>query len=159
MLVFDSASLGKLTKGEWEYFNSKAIPHKSTDTSSTLSSIRLVAIANSSDPDNKFPSARSQVGPGELARLYFYVGEKKSFHGKNTQLNFLWTKCDDNSFCDETGNNLYLSHKVISAEGADLKSPSDPHAGASAKCFQKRPNRPNPTARIFDFRDVKILIN
>lgn len=150
-LVFDSATFGSLTAGEWEYFSSRSGLIDRSDSGSAAGFIRLVALADQQDARNKTPKLRSLVGPGELARIYFYVSERKEYQGRSTFLRFIWTKCDDNSFSDKSGIKLYASRDVFDATGKRLTNGVDKYAGAANNCFSSRRNAP---ARVFDFRSA-----
>jgi hypothetical protein len=154
-LVFDSATLGSLTAGEWEYFSSRSGLIDRTDSGSAAGFIRLIALADQQDALNKTPKPRSLVGPGELVRIYFYVGERKEYRGQSTFLRFLWTKCDDNSFSDKSGIKLYASREVFDDTGKRLTSGADKYAGAANNCFSSRRNAP---VRVFDFRSAATVI-
>jgi hypothetical protein len=154
-LVFDSATLGSLTSGEWEYFNSRSGLIDQSDSDSSAGFIRLVALADQASADNKAPKPRSLVGPGELVRIYFYVSERKEYQGAATLLRFIWTKCDDNSFSDMKGVKLYVSHDAYDAAGKRLANGVDKYAGAANKCIT---SKKNPPVREFDFRSAAIMI-
>ena len=155
-LVFDSATLGKLTQGEWEYFSSRSGLQNPADSTSSLSFIRMIAIADQQDNANKTPNPRSLVGPGEIVRLHFYVGERKEYNSKETLVRFIWTKCDDNSFSDKTGNHLYVSLNVSDADGKQLPSGADKYSGVKKSCFS---SRRNPPEQRFNFTSAKMLIS
>jgi hypothetical protein len=154
-LVLDSAVLGSLTVGEWEYFTSRSGLIDRSDSGSAAGFIRLVALADRQDAGNKTPKPRSLVGPGELARIYFYVSERKEYQGRSTFLRFIWTKCDDNSFSDKNGIKLYVSRDVFDATGKRLTNGVDKYAGAANNCFSSRNNAP---VRVFDFRSAAAVI-
>jgi len=154
-LVFDSATLGSLTAGEWGYFSSRSGLIDRSDSGSAAGFIRLVALADQLDSLNKTPKPRSLVGPGELARIYFYVGERKEYQGRSTFLRFIWTKCDDNSFSDKSGIKLYASRDVFDATGKRLTNGVDKYAGAANNCFSSRRNAP---VRVFDFHSAAAVI-
>ena len=154
-LVFDSATLGSLTSGEWEYFSSRSGLIDRSDTGSAAGFIRLVALADQQDAQNKSPKPRSLVGPGELVRIYFYASERKEYQGRSTFLRFIWTKCDDNSFSDKNGIKLYVSRDVYDATGKRLTNGVDKYAGAASNCFSSRRNTP---IRVFDFRSAVTVI-
>ncbi|TFH64031.1 MAG: hypothetical protein E4G91_07085 [Candidatus Zixiibacteriota bacterium] len=155
VLVFDSATLGSLTAGEWEYFSSRSGLIDRSDSGSAAGFIRLVALADQPDAENKAPKPRSLVGPGELVRIYFYVSERKEYQGRPTFLRFIWTKCDDNSFSDRKGIKLYVSRDVYDATGKRLTNGVDKYAGAANNCFSSRRNAP---VRVFDFRSAAVMI-
>ncbi len=154
-LVFDSATFGSLTAGEWEYFTSRSGLIDRSDSSSAAGFIRLVALADQLDTQNKTPKPRSLVGPGELVRIYFYVSERKEYQGRSTFLRFIWTKCDDNSFSDRSGIKLYASRDVYDATGKRLINGVDKYAGPANNCFSSRNNAP---MRVFDFRSAAAVI-
>jgi len=154
-LVFDSATLGSLTSGEWEYFSSRSGLIDQSDSGSAAGFIRLVALADQPDAENKTPKPRSLVGPGELVRIYFYVSERKEYQGRSTFLRFIWTKCDDNSFSGKGGIKLYVSRDVYDATGKRLTNGVDKYAGAANNCFSSRSNAP---IREFDFRSAATVI-
>jgi hypothetical protein len=154
-LVFDSATLGSLTAGEWEYFRSRSGLIDRSDSSSSAGFIRLMALADQPDTLHKTPKPRSLVGPGELVRIYFYASERKEYQGKPIFLRFLWAKCDDNSFSDKSGTKLYLSRDVYDATGKRLTNGVDKYAGAADRCFSSRSNAP---LRVFDFCSTVVLI-
>ncbi len=154
-LVFDSATLGSLTAGEWEYFSSRSGLIDRSDSGSTAGFIRLVALADQQDAENKTPKPRSLVGPGELVQIYFYVSERKEYQGGSTFLRFIWTKCDDNSFSDKSGTKLYLSRDVYDATGKRPANGVDKYAGAANNCLS---SRRNPPVRMFDFRSAATVI-
>ena len=150
-LVFDSATLGSLTIGEWEFFSSRSGLIERSDSGGAAGFIRLIALADQQDTLNKAPKPRSLVGPGELVRIYFYVSERKKYQGQPTLLRFLWTKCDDNSFSDKSGTKLYLSRDVYDATGKRLTNGVDKYAGAADVCIS---SKRNPPLRLFDFRSA-----
>ena len=154
-LVFDSATLGSLTAGEWEYFSSRSGLIDRSDSGSAAGFIRLVALADQQDAENKTPKPRSLVGPGELVRIYFYVGERKEYQDRSTFLRFIWTKCDDNSFSDKSGTKLYVSRGVFDATGKRLTNGANKYAGVADKCLSSRRNAP---VRAFDFRGAATVI-
>jgi|GEM_PF-2595039 len=154
-LVFDSATLGSLTTGEWEYFGSRSGLIDRSDSGSAAGFIRLVALADQQDAENKTPKPRSLVGPGELVRIYFYVGERKEYQDSSTFLRFIWTKCDDNSFSDKSGIKLYVSRDVYDAMGRRLTNGVDKYAGAANNCFS---SRRNPPVRMFDFHSAATVV-
>jgi hypothetical protein len=154
-LVFDSATLGSLTAGEWEYFSSRSGLIDRSDSGGTAGFIRLVALADQQDARNKTPKPRSLVGPGELVRFYFYVSDRKEYQGRPTFLRFIWTKCDDNSFSDKSGIKLYVSRDVYDAAGKPLTNGVDKYAGATNNCFSSRNNAP---VRGLDFRSAATVI-
>ena len=154
-LVFDSATLGSLTLGEWEYFGSRSGLIDRSDSGSAAGFIRLVALADQQDARNKTPKPRSLVGPGELVRIYFYVSERKEYRGLSTFLRFIWTKCDDNSFSDKSGIKLYASRDVYDPTSKRLTTGVDKYAGASNNCFSSRNNAP---VRVLDFRSTAAVI-
>lgn len=154
-LVFDSATLGSLTFGEWEYFSSRSGSSDGSDSSGVTGYIRLVALADQPDSLNKSPKPRSLVGPGELVRLYFYIGEREEYRDQPTFLRFIWTKCDDNSFSDQKGIKLYVSRDVYDATGGPLTNGVDKYAGTADNCFSSRRNAP---VRALDFRSAVTVI-
>ena len=154
-LVFDSATLGSLTAGEWEYFSSRSGLIDRSESGSAAGFIRLVALADQQDARNKTPKPRSLVGPGELVRIYFYVGERKEYQDRSTFLRFIWTKCDDNSFSDKSGGKLYVSRDVFDATGKRLTNGANKYAGVADKCLSSRRNAP---VRAFDFRGAATVI-
>jgi hypothetical protein len=154
-LVFDSATLGSLTAGEWEYFSSRSGLIDRSDSSSSAGFIRLVGLADQPDAENKTPKPRSLVGPGELVRIYFYVSERKEYQGAPTLLRFIWTKCDDNSFSGIGGIKLHVSRDAYDAAGKRLTNGVDKYAGAANNCFT---SRKNPPVKEFDFRSAAIVI-
>lgn len=154
-LVFDSAILGSLTAGEWEHFNFRSGLIDQSDSGSSAGFIRLIALADQRDLLNKAPKPRSLVGPGELVRLYFYVSDRKDYHGASTSLRFIWTKCDDNSFSDKSGIKLYLSLDVFDATGRRLANGVDKYSGAANNCFS---SKRNPPVRVFNFFSAATMI-
>jgi hypothetical protein len=154
-LVFDSAALGSLTAGEWEYFFSKAGLADDSGSVDPHGLIRLVGLADQQDVQKRTPKPRSLVGPGELVRLYFYVAERKEHLDKATDLRFVWTKCDDNSFSDKSGVILYLSREVYAPDGKRVSGGSGKYAGASGKCFSARRNAPR---KYIDFYSTQMTI-
>lgn len=157
-LVFDSAVLGGLTQGEWEYFTTRSGLLNPTDSGSASAYIRLLAIADAEDAQKRSPKPRSLVGPGELVKLFLYASDRSDYQNQSTYLRFIWGKCDDNSFSDKSGNKLYLSRDVRDSEGRILATGFDKYSGAKPACFVARPNRPNTAQRVFDFRSVGIVI-
>lgn len=144
-LVFDSAVFGQHTKGQWEYLTVRSALLRPDDEKSTAAFIRLLAIADSQDPDNKHPDSTSLVGPGELARLYLYASDRIDYSGTTTNLKFLWEKCADNTFSDKSGNRLMLASDVI---GADRKVITAEHyRGPIESCFKSGYNPPERTFR------------
>jgi hypothetical protein len=154
-LVFDSAKLGDLTAGEWEYFDARSGLLSPSDSSSSIGFVRMVSLADQQDSRNRAPKPRSLVGPGELARLYFYVSERSQLAGATTPLFFVWTKCDDNSFSDRSGIKLYCSRDVFDPHGRRLITGLDKNAGAPNSCFSSKLNSP---IRAFSFRNAAVLI-
>jgi hypothetical protein len=154
-LLFDSATLGSLTAGEWEYFSSRSGLMDRADSGGSAGFIRLVALADRQDTLHKTPKPRSLVGPGELVRIYFYVSERKEYRERSTLLRFIWTKCDDNSFSDKSGIKLYVSRDVYDFAGKRLTNGVDKYAGASGNCFAAKNNAP---VREFDFRSAVAVI-
>lgn len=152
-LVFDSATLGQHTKGQWEYFTVRSALSKSEDEKSTAAFIRLLAIADSQDPDNKHPDSISLVGPGEIAKLFLYATDRSDFSGKTTNLRFLWEKCADNTFSDKSGNRLLLAASVI---GTDQKLiTTERYSGPTESCFR---SGYNPPSRSFRFANLAFRI-
>jgi hypothetical protein len=154
-LVLDSALLGAMTAGDWEYFKSTSGPLANTDSSGSAGFIRLVALADQQDEPKKTPAPGSLIGPGELVRLHFYVSERREYQGKTTYLSFLWAKCDDNTFSDQSGLKLYASRDVYCSSGRRLVPGADKFSGAPSKCFSTRKNAPQ---RRIDFHSVAIAI-
>ncbi len=154
-LVFDSAALGSLTSGEWEYFVSRSGLVDPSDTGGIAGFVRLVALADQPDTLNRKPKPRSLVGPGELARIYFYVSERKDYLGRSTSLRFIWTKCDDNSFSDPKGIKLFVSHDVYDAAGERPGEGIEKYTGIAARCFS---SRRNPPQRVIDFHNAVVTV-
>ena len=154
-LVFDSGSLGAMTAGAWEYFKATSGLLANSDSGSSAGFIRLVALADQYDEQKKSPEIGSLVGPGELVRLYFYVSERKEYLGKKSYLTFLWVKCDDNTFSDQSGLKLYASRDVYNSSGRRLVSGADKFSGAPSKCISSRKNAPQ---RSFDFHSGAMVI-
>jgi hypothetical protein len=154
-LVFDSATLGSLTAGEWEFFSSRSGLIDRSDSGSSAGFIRLIALADQPDSLNKAPKPRSLVGPGELVLIYFYVSDRKDYQGELTSLRFTWTKCDDNSFSDKSGIKLYLSRDVFDAADRRMANGVDKYSGAANNCFS---SRRNPPIRVFDFHNAATMI-
>lgn len=154
-LVYDSATLGDLTAGEWEYFEARSSLPKLSDSGNTTGSIRLVSLADQQDSKNKTPKPRSLRGAGEIARIYFYASEREDIQGKTYPLSFAWNKCDDNSFSDKSGIRLFSSRAVFDPQGRRLVSGIDKNAGAPNACFSTRPNAPQ---RALDFRNAAVTI-
>jgi len=142
-LVLDSATLGSLTAGQWEYFDISTGFVNQEDESDLRTWVRLVAIADShSEPEH--PVARSLVGPGELARCYFYATE--ALAGDSTAVRWLWRGCGDNSFSDGSGNKL-----LIAAE-ADTSGVEVSYQGPPAACFDNSVNPPMPQVKFKSLR-------
>lgn len=152
-LVFDSAVLGKHTKGQWEYFTVRSGLLRPEEENSTAAFIRLLSIADSQDPANKHPDSAALVGPGEIARLYLYATDRKDYQGKTAELKFLWNKCSDNSFSDKSGNRLMLASSAIAADGSIIKT--EHYSGPAAKCFT---TGYNPPTRSFTFVNFAVRI-
>ncbi len=154
-LVFDSATLGSLTTGEWEYFMTNSGLLDKADSVGSPGFVRLVGLADQQDEAKRTPKPRSLVGPGEIAKLYFYVGDRAEYQGKSTWLRFAWGKCDDNSFSDPKGLRLFLCRKAYDVEGKLISSGTARYSGPSNNCFR---SKRNPPERWFDFRNARILI-
>lgn len=154
-LVFDSALRGDLTHGEWEYFAVRSDLLDKTEEADHRAFVRLVGIADSNDPENKTPSPRSLVGPGELVRLYFYATDHSDYYGKPTSLRFRWDKCDDNSFSDLSGNRLYLSRYVFDYDGKIISDSVGIYSGSPSRCVTRSIS---PPIRAFDFCSAKFVI-
>ncbi len=154
-LVFDSATFGALTKGEWEYLAVRTGKLTSGDSLAVASFIRMVGLADQQDAANRHPSARSQVGPGEVARLYFYATDDRDFRGLTLPLRFRWGKCDDNSFSDKSGHVLLVGRSVVEGDGRAIAAADSTHAGPREDCFKRRYNAP---VRAFDFRNATVRI-
>ncbi|MGB5106004.1 MAG: hypothetical protein WBP42_04740, partial [Candidatus Zixiibacteriota bacterium] len=116
-IVFDSATYGAHTAGQWEYFTSRSALLAPENSTSTAAFMRVLGIADNQDAAKKHPDPKSLVGPGELVRLYLYATDRKEYVGKVSELRFLWNKCSDNSISDLTGNQLLLAAKVTDASG------------------------------------------
>lgn len=151
-LVFDSATFGKLTQGEWEYFQCRPDLSEQKDTTDPRGYLRLVGIADMYDVEGS-PSPCSMVGPGELVRLFFYAADKLADKKQAVELKFYWQKCGDNSVSDASGNRLYLSHEVFDGDGVLLESGPVEYLGASADCFI---STVNPPAKAFDFHNLQM---
>jgi hypothetical protein len=151
-LVFDSATFGELTQGEWEYFQYRPDLSEQKDTTDPRGYLRLVGIADMYDVEGS-PSPRSMVGPGELVRLFFYAADKLANKEQTVELKFLWQKCGDNSISDASGNRLYLSHQVFDGKGDLMEKGPVEYLGASTGCFR---STVNPPAKAFDFHNLQI---
>lgn len=142
-IVFDSATFGKSTLGEWEYLNVNSGFKSEEDLSDNRAWIRLVAIADSHN-DPRQPSARSLVGPGELARLYLYAADGTA--GDSTALRFFWRACGDNTFSDLSGNKLMIGAEVDSTAGDSLS-----YKGPAVDCLG---SKRNPPLQLVRFKNV-----
>ncbi|MFH2054999.1 MAG: hypothetical protein ABIJ61_03490 [bacterium] len=146
-LVLDSATLGSLTTGEWEYFDISTGFVNREDEADLRTWLRLVAIADS-HAESKHPSARSLVGPGELARLYFFATD--ALAADSTGLRFFWRDCGDNSFSDLSGNKLLLAVETDSVRIDGMS-----YRGVDPECYD---NRRNPPLPVISFRNIWLRI-
>lgn len=142
-LVFDSATLGELTRSQWEFFDVNSGLLNPDDEDDLRAFVRLVAIADSHG-DPAHPSERSLVGPGEFATLFFYVGEDLA--GDSTRLQFVWQGCGDNSFSDQSGNKLMVA-KAAPAGVRDTLS----YEGPAVECFDSVRNPPQQIVNFHNF--------
>lgn len=151
--VFDSASFGGHTAGQWEYFTARSALLAPEDSNSTAAFIRVLGIADNQDAANKHPDPKSLVGPGELVRIYLYATERREYKGKSSELRFLWQKCSDNSISDLSGNQLLIGNKVSNTKGHIVED--ERYSGPLRKCLTTGHNAP---IRAFDFVNHSILI-
>ncbi len=142
-VVFDSATLGELTQGQWEFFDVNSGLLNPEDEDDLRAFVRLVAIADSHG-DPAHPSERSLVGPGELATLFFYLGEYRA--GDSIRVRFVWRGCGDNSFSDKSGNKLMCAEAVRAA----IKN-APAYKGPAGDCFD---SVRNPPQQIVNFRSL-----
>ncbi len=154
-LAFDSATFGSLTAGEWEYIAVRTGKVSSGDSLPVASFIRIVTIADQHDQANRHPSERSQTGPGEILRLYFYSTDDRDFRGLTLPLRFAWQKCDDNSFSDKTGHVLLVGRSAVEQNGASASVAGARYAGPPPDCIKRRYNAPLP---VFDFQNAAVRI-
>ncbi len=155
-LVLDSATFGSLTAGEWEYIAVRTGRVSSGDSLAVSSFIRIVTIADQQDKANRHPSERSQTGPGEILRLYFYSTDDRDFRSQTFPLRFAWQKCDDNSFSDKTGHVLLVGRSSVERDGSPAVAAGARFAGPLPDCIKRRYNAPLP---VFDFRNSAVRIS
>ncbi len=149
--VFDSATFGSLTAGNWEYLTARSGRMPAADSTSRSAFLRLVAIADQQDVKNHTPTPRSLVGPGELLKIYFYVSDRLQYRGETLPIRFYWGKCDDNTISDKSGHQLFAARSVIGVNEAD----DVPFHGPMGNCFSQRHNAPK---RVIDFHQLHVRI-
>ncbi len=154
-LALDSATFGSLTAGEWEYIAVRTGRISSGDSLAVSSFIRIVTIADQQDKANRHPSERSQTGPGEILRLYFYSTDDRDFRGLTFPLRFAWQKCDDNSFSDKTGHILLVGRSAAERNSLPAAAAGARFAGPPPDCIKRRYNAPLP---VFDFHNSAVRI-
>ena len=140
-VVFDSATLGELTQGQWEFLDIGSGLLNPDDKSDLRAFVRLVAIADSHG-DPAHPSERSLVGPGGLATLFFYLGEIRA--GDSTRVQFVWRGCGDNSFSDKSGNKLMCARAAPVAVKDTLS-----YEGPAGDCFDSVRNPPQQIVKFY----------
>jgi hypothetical protein len=63
------------------------------------------------------------TGPGELAKIKFFVSNDYTYECQFVPVRFFWLDCADNTLSSENGNWLYLGQQVFTFEGDLITDP------------------------------------
>ena len=118
--------------GVYEYFTYRHVDN--CGGSCPTGMIRVVGMFESNNGitnPNPVPT-----GPGELAKINFYVTNDRTFECMLIPIRFYWIDCGDNTLSDVTGNILYLGLHVYDFEGTEITDPVEfGFSGPMANCY------------------------
>jgi hypothetical protein len=116
---------------EWEFFTYRFVDNCGSGCPSGL--LRVTGMREENDG---IFNPNHITGPGELAKLDFYVSGNYNYESQYVPIQFYWLDCGDNTLSDESGNWLYMGLKVYSFEGVEITNPNDWNlTGPMASCF------------------------
>ena len=119
--------------GKFEYFTYRFGAYGNCGNGCPSGLLRIVSLR---ETNNGVVNTYHTSGPGELAKINFYVSNNRIFECQKVPISFFWIDCGDNTLSDETGNWLYLGLKVFDFEGNEITDPvSYGYNGPAADCY------------------------
>jgi hypothetical protein len=139
-----SAEPGALIDNDkFEYFTYRFGANGNCGNACPSGLLRIVAMREENDG---VVNPYHLTGPGELAKMNFYVTTDYNFGGQYVPILFFWGDCGDNTLSDETGNWLYLALEVYDHEWMLITDPVDfGYGGPMGYCFDTVYSIVNPT--------------
>ncbi len=161
---------GMFTGNAWEYFTYRFGPNGNCGSGCPTGKFRMVALAEYNN-GMVHPSGFTNVSGGsdELAVMHFQVSNDRTLECNQTNINFCWYDCGDNAISSVSGDSLFISRYIYSADtannfgdggaasiAADGTFPTQ--LGAPIVCETSGgPDKPEPIRKI-DFQNGAVFI-
>jgi hypothetical protein len=127
-LTFMEAELGDLLAAcGWEYFTYRFGPFGNCGSSCPSGMLRIVAMAEYNNGPNH-PACFGQ-GPGELAKLKFYVTNDRTYDCMFIPVGFYWLDCGDNIISGVSGDTAWIARHVYGYDEIPYEITGDPWIG------------------------------
>ncbi len=116
-LTFMEAELGDLLVDcGWEYFTYRFGPFGNCGSSCPSGMLRIVGMADYNNGPYH-PDADCSAGPGELAKLKFYVTNDRTYDCMYIPVGFYWLDCGDNIISGVSGDTAWIARHVYAYDG------------------------------------------
>jgi len=123
-----------IDEGKFEYFTYRFGAFGNCDGGCPSGLIRITGLREQNDG---IFNTNHITGPGELAKIQFFVSNDRTYECQFVPVRFFWLDCADNTLASENGNWLYLGQSVYTFEGDLITDPAIfGYTGPADTCFE-----------------------